>query len=75
MRLGGSMAKWMLNGFGCLENYAPFDHGLLETRTRNFKTTVKNVKIGLLFLSPLPQKLMKSFNFFFAKVRQLHWLT
>ena len=21
----GSMAKWMLNGFGCLENYAPFD--------------------------------------------------
>ena len=25
MRLEGSMAKWMLNGFGCLENYAPFD--------------------------------------------------
>ena len=21
----GSMDEWMLNGFGCLENYAPFD--------------------------------------------------
>ena len=41
----------------------PLYHGLLETRTQNFKTTVKNVKIGLLFLSPFPQKLMKSFNF------------
>ena len=35
-----------------------------NTRTGNQRTTVKNVKIDLLFLSPFPQKLMKSFHFF-----------
>ena len=41
-----------------------YNHGLLETRTGNSKTTVKNVKIDLPFFSPFPQKWMKLFTFF-----------
>ena len=58
---GGSLRPSILRWVGSAFLYV---HGLLETRRRNFKTAVTNVKIGLLFLSPFPQKLMKSFNFF-----------